>query len=168
MLSLNISFGKPYTSHELPPLVSSCTLFTTTCWAMNVCEITLDVLTSPRSRTGTTWWSVWRMLWWVREWSRSSSPSQLWLLDRCLHMMFILFCIESRYILMMWHSFLYHESSYMWDLIPAHLVIISRSGFGPLKLGCDRSGIRAMLTVGCNLDRTGQPVPTYLCYSDSF
>jgi hypothetical protein len=24
-----------------------------------------------------------------------------------------------------------------------------------------------MLTVGRNLDRTGQPLPTYLCYSDS-
>jgi hypothetical protein len=29
--ALTISFGKPYTSHELPPLVSSCTLFPTTC-----------------------------------------------------------------------------------------------------------------------------------------
>jgi hypothetical protein len=38
----------------------------------------------------------------------------------------------------------------------------------PLKPGCDRSGIRGMLTVGRNLDRTGQPLPTYLCYSDSF
>jgi hypothetical protein len=25
-----------------------------------------------------------------------------------------------------------------------------------------------MLTVGRNLDRTGQPLPTYLCYSNSF
>jgi hypothetical protein len=24
-------FGKPYTSHELPPMVSSCTLFPTNC-----------------------------------------------------------------------------------------------------------------------------------------
>jgi hypothetical protein len=38
----------------------------------------------------------------------------------------------------------------------------------PLKPGCDRSGIRGMLTVGRNLDRTGQPMLTYLCYSDSF
>jgi hypothetical protein len=37
----------------------------------------------------------------------------------------------------MWHSFLYHYSSYVWDLVPAHLVIISRPGFGPLKLGSD-------------------------------
>jgi hypothetical protein len=38
---------------------------------------------------------------------------------------------------------MYHESSYVWDLILAHLVIISRPGFGPIKSGCDRSGIRA-------------------------
>jgi hypothetical protein len=37
----------------------------------------------------------------------------------------------------------------------------------PPKSGCDRSGIRGMLTVGRNLDRTGQPFPTYHCYSDS-
>jgi hypothetical protein len=38
----------------------------------------------------------------------------------------------------------------------------------PLKPGCDRSGIRGMLTVGRNLDRTKQPLSTYLCFSDSF
>jgi hypothetical protein len=38
----------------------------------------------PRSRTSTTRRGAWRILWWVREWSRSLSPSQLWLLDRCL------------------------------------------------------------------------------------
>jgi hypothetical protein len=62
---------------------------------------------------------------------------------------------------------MYHGSSYVRDLILAHLVIISRLGFGPLKPGCDRSGIRAMLTVGRNLDRTGQPLHTYLYFSDS-
>jgi hypothetical protein len=67
-----------------------------------------------------------------------------------------LFYTELHYILMMWHSFLYHESSYVWDLIPAHLVIISRPDFGPLKPRCDRSGMRGMLTVGRNLDRTKQ------------
>jgi hypothetical protein len=30
------------------------------------------------------------------------------------------------------------------------------------KSGCNRSGIRGMLIVGRNLDRTGQPLPTYL------
>jgi hypothetical protein len=31
----------------------------------------------------------------------------------------------------------------------------------PLKPGCDRSGIKGMLTVGRNLDRTGQPILTF-------
>jgi hypothetical protein len=36
-----------------------------------------------------------------------------------------------------------------------------------LKSGCDRSGIRGMLTVGRNLDRNGQTL-TYLSHSESF
>jgi hypothetical protein len=40
--------------------------------------------------------------------------------------------------------------------------LCSRPGFGPLKPGCDRSGIKGMLTVRRNLDRTGQPLSTYL------
>jgi hypothetical protein len=48
MLSFNLYFvNQPYTSHELPPLVSLCTLFPTTCWAMNVCELTLAVSHLP-------------------------------------------------------------------------------------------------------------------------
>jgi hypothetical protein len=45
---------------------------------------------------------------------------------------------------------------------------VSCARIWPPKSGCDRSGIRGMLTVGRNLDRTGQPLPTYLFYSDSF
>jgi hypothetical protein len=45
---------------------------------MNVCELTLAVSHPHRSRTGTTRWGAWRMLWQVRERSRPSSPSQLW------------------------------------------------------------------------------------------
>jgi hypothetical protein len=42
-------------------------------WAHSCC------LTPPhRSRSGTTGWGAWRMLWCVRERSRPSSPSQLW------------------------------------------------------------------------------------------
>jgi hypothetical protein len=133
-------------------------------WAHSCC------LTPHRSRTGTAGWGVWRMLWRVRERSKPSSPSQLWVAGSCPHMMylFIYFAQNSYYIVKMWHSFLYHYSSYVWDLVPAHLVFISRPGFGPLKPGCDRSGIRGMLTVGRNLDWTGQPLSTYFCYSDSF
>jgi hypothetical protein len=57
---------------------------------MNVCELTLVVLTSPRSRTGTTGWGTWRMLWWDHERSRPLSPSQLWLPDHCLRMIYYL------------------------------------------------------------------------------
>jgi hypothetical protein len=44
--------------------------------------------------------------------------------------------------------------------------LCSRPGLGAPKPGCDRSGIRGMLTVGRSLDRIGQPLSTYLCYSD--
>jgi hypothetical protein len=60
-------------------LASSCTLFPTTCWAMNVCELTLAVSHHPhRSRTGSAGWGAWRILRCVCERSRPSSPSQLW------------------------------------------------------------------------------------------
>jgi hypothetical protein len=68
-------------------------------------------------------------------------------------------------------------SDYIVTFFSIHSVIICVVFFGvymrctrlcPLKPWCDRSGIRVMLTVGRNLDRTGQPLSTYLCYSDSF
>jgi hypothetical protein len=77
---------QPYTSHELPPLVSSCTLFSTTCWEMNICELTLAVSHPHRSRTGR---------------SRPSSPSQLWV-DGSLFpydVIIYLFCTE-----LLWYS----------------------------------------------------------------
>jgi hypothetical protein len=70
-LSFNLYFvDQPYTSHELPPLVSSCTLFPTTCWATNVFEVTLAVSHPPqekdrwskRSHTmKSSTWSRWRL-----------------------------------------------------------------------------------------------------------
>jgi hypothetical protein len=45
---------------------------------MNVCELTLAVSHPHRSRTCTTGICAWRMMWRVRERSRLSSPSQLW------------------------------------------------------------------------------------------
>jgi hypothetical protein len=48
MLNFNLYFvDQPYTSHELPPLASSCTLFPTTCWAVIVYELTLAVSHPP-------------------------------------------------------------------------------------------------------------------------
>jgi hypothetical protein len=127
-------------------------------------------LTPPhRSRTGTTEWGAWRMLRRVRERSRSSSPSQLWFAGPLSPYNVIIYFVQnSCYVVKMWHSILCHDSSYVWDLVPAHLVIMFAPGLWTLKSGCDRSGIRGMLTVGRNLDRTGQPLSTYLCYSDSF
>jgi hypothetical protein len=60
--------------------------------------------------------------------------------------------------------------------ISIHYVIICVVFFGArmrctqlcsFKPGCDRSGIRGMLTAGRNLDRNGQTL-TYLPYYDSF
>jgi hypothetical protein len=67
-------------------------------------------------------------------------------------------------------------SNYIVTFISIHSVIIYVVFFSacmrctrlcPLKPGCDRSGIRGMLTVGQNLDRNGQ-ILTNLPYSDSF
>jgi hypothetical protein len=61
---------QPYTSHELPPLVSSCTLFPTTCWAMNMFELTLAVSHPPQEKNRwfkrshtmrSSTWSMWRL-----------------------------------------------------------------------------------------------------------
>jgi hypothetical protein len=105
---------------------------------MNVCELTLDVLTPHRSRTCTIGWGAWRMLWWIV----SGLGHFLTVNFGCWIVVFIwcnfyLFCTELRYILMMWHSFMYHESSYVWDLILAHMVIIRTRVLAPLKPGCD-------------------------------
>jgi hypothetical protein len=60
-------------------------------WAHSCC------LTPPhKSRIGTTRWGAWRMLWWVREWSRPSSPSQLWVAGPSspYNVIIYVFCIE--------------------------------------------------------------------------
>ena len=136
MLSFSLYFiDQLYTSHELPPLVSSCTLFPTTCWAMNVCELTLAVSHPHRSRTGTAGWGAWRMLRCVRERSRPSSPSQLWVAGPLSPYNVIIYFVQnSYYIVKMWHSILCHDSSYVWDLVPAHLVIMFTPGFWTPKI----------------------------------
>jgi hypothetical protein len=97
MLIFSLYFvDQPYTSLELAPLVRSSTLFPMTCLAMNVCELTLAVSHPHRLRTGTAGWGAWRMLWCVRERSRSSSPSQLWVAGPLspYNVIIHLFCIE--------------------------------------------------------------------------
>jgi hypothetical protein len=71
-------FGKPYTSHELPSLASSCTLFPQLVERWTYVSSLLLSHTPHRSRISTAGWGTWRMLWRVRERSRTSSPSKLW------------------------------------------------------------------------------------------
>jgi hypothetical protein len=59
------------------------------------------------------------------------------------------------------YTLCYYICCLLWRMYEMHPAL-------SLKTGCYRSGIRGMLTVGQNIDRTGQPLPTYLCYSDSF
>jgi hypothetical protein len=147
------------TLHELSPLASSCTLFPTTCWAMNVCELTLAVSHPHRSKTGTTGWGAWRMLRCVRERSRPSSPSQLWVAGPLspFNIFIYLFCTK------LW----LYSKDVTFDPVPWFIICVrlgpSTPGdyvrarvLVPLKPGCDRSGIRGMLTVGRNLDRNEQ------------
>ena len=57
-------------------------------------------------------------------------PVNFGLLDRfliwCNYL--IIFVQNSCYIVKMWHSILCHDSSYVWDLVPAHLVIMFAPG----------------------------------------
>jgi hypothetical protein len=124
---------------------------------MNVCEITL-VVSHPPPHTGQEHVPYDEAQGgccdeFVRGLGRRL-PVNFGLLDRCLLMMllFIYFVQKSYYIVKMWHSFLYHYWSYVWDLVPAHLVIISRLGFGPLKPGCDTNFPYYSATMACYLE----------------
>jgi hypothetical protein len=101
----------------------------------------------------------------VRERSRSSSPSQLWVvvLLSPYDVIIYLFCTELP---------LYNKVV-TFVFVPLFIICVRLGPSTPgvyvrarvlvtLKSGCDRSGIRGMLTVGQNLDRTGQPILTYL------
>jgi hypothetical protein len=109
---------------------------------MNVCELTL-VSHPHRSRIGTIGWGTWRMLRCVHERSRSSSHSQLWVAGSLspYNVIIYFFCTNSYCIIKLWHSFLYHDSPNVWDLVPAHLVIMFTPG--SLKRGCDTSPARS-------------------------
>jgi hypothetical protein len=93
--------------------------------------------------------------------SRSSSPSQLWLWRTVssYDVFFSYFVQELYQAINMWHCFLYLESSYVWDLILAHIWDASRF---VRNFGCDRSGIRGMLSIERNLDILAKLLPTYL------
>jgi hypothetical protein len=63
---------------------------------MNVCELTLAVSHPPTGQEQVPGRGAWRMLWRVRERSRSSSPSQLWVAGPLspYNVIIYLFCIE--------------------------------------------------------------------------
>jgi hypothetical protein len=65
-------------------------------WWTYVSSLLLFHTAPHRSRTGTAGWGAWRMLWWVRERSRPSSPSQLWVAGSLspYDVIIYLFCIE--------------------------------------------------------------------------
>jgi hypothetical protein len=84
--------------------------------------------------------------------SRLSSPSQLWLWRIVVIIWCIYLAILYRtfyYIIKMWLWFMYHESSYVWDLILAHIWDVS--GFA-LKFGCDT--LTHMMTHGTEISVT--------------
>jgi hypothetical protein len=132
--------------------VSSCTLFPTTCWAMNMCELTLAVSHPHRRSTGglrgATQWGVRFDLGGV---SQLTFWRQGWILD---HVIFIFYFVRL-YCDIYLYTLCYYICCLLWRMYMMHPAL-------SLKTRCDRSGIRGMLTVGRNLDGTGQPLPTYL------
>jgi hypothetical protein len=102
-------------------------------------------LTPPhRSRTGTAGWGAWRMLWCVRERSRPSSPSQLWVAGPLSPYIVIiyLFCIK----------LLLCSKDVTFDPVPWFIICVrlgpSTPGdyvrarvLVPLKPGCDIYGL---------------------------
>jgi multidrug transporter EmrE-like cation transporter len=63
------------------------------------------------------------------------------LLDCCFLTiyLFIYFVQNFHCIIKLWHSFLCHYSSFVWDLVPAHLVFMFAPGLVTLKSECDNS-----------------------------
>jgi hypothetical protein len=150
MSALTIPFGKPYTSRELPPLASSCTLFRTTCWAMNLCELTLAVSHPHRSRTGIVGWGAWRKPWRVRERSRPSSPSQLWVVGSLspYDVIIYLFCTE----LLLYSNDVTFVSVPLFIICvrlgpSTHGVYVRARVLVPPKPGCDNTPDRVLFTV---------------------
>jgi hypothetical protein len=127
--------------------------------------------TPHRSRIGTTGWGTWRMLWWVHERSRPSCPSQLWVAGSLspYDVIIYLFCIE---LLLFSNDVTF--VSVPWFIICVRLGPITPSDYVRARVSVPRNpGVtevvsERMLTVGRNLDRTGQPLCTYLCYFDPF
>jgi hypothetical protein len=89
---------------------------------------------------------------------------QGWILVRSIFIFYfvrLLLCNKySDYCDIYLYTLCYYICCLLWRMYEMHPAL-------SLKTGCDRSGIRGMLTVGQNLDRNWQTL-TYLPYSDSF
>jgi hypothetical protein len=116
------------------------------------------LLSHTRSRIGTTWWGAWRMLRCVRERSRSSSPSQLWVVGPLspYNVINYLFCIE----------LLLYSKVVTFDPVPWFIICVrlgpSTPGdyvrarvLVPRNPGVTEVVSEEMFTVGRNLDRNG-------------
>jgi hypothetical protein len=141
------------TLHELPPLASSCTLFPTTCWAINLCEITLAVSHPHRRSIGGSRGATQRgVLFDLDGVSQLTFWRQGWILDPFIFIFYFVrlpLCNKySNYCDIYLYILCYYICCLLWRMYEMHPVL-------SLKSGCDRSGIRGMLTVGRNLDRNG-------------
>jgi hypothetical protein len=100
------------------------------------------------------------MLGWVRERSRSSSPSQLWVAgslspyDEIIYLFCIellLYCKDVTFVSVPWVIICVRLGpSTLGNYVRARVLV-------PPKPGCERSGIRVMLIVGRNLDKLDNP-----------
>ena len=142
MLSFSLYFiDQPYTSwtptfgefmpHYSPQLVERWTY---------VSSLLLSH-TPHRSRTGTPRWGAWRMMCYVRERSRPSSPSQLWVAGPLspYNVIIYLFCIE----------LLLYSKDVTFDLVPWFIICV--------RLGPSTPGdyVRARVLVPRNPGVTG-------------
>jgi hypothetical protein len=114
-------------------------------WAHSCC------LTPPhRSRTGSTGWGAWRMLRCVRERSRPSSPSQLWVAGPLspYNVIIYLFCIE----------LLLYSKDVTFDPVPWFIICVRLGPSTPGDYVCARVLVPRNLGVTCA--HWQQPAPT--------
>jgi hypothetical protein len=126
-------------------------------------------LTPPhRLRTGTAGWGAWRMLWRVRERSRPSFPSQLWVAGPLspYNVIIYLFCTEP-----LWYSKDVTFDPMPWFIICVRLGPSTPGDYVrawvlvPRNPGVTEVVSEEILTVERNLDRIGQTL-TYLPVGD--
>jgi hypothetical protein len=136
MANFNLYFvDPPYTSHELPPLVSSCTLFPITCWVMNMCELTLAISHPPQEKNK----------WFKRSHTTRSSIRSRWRFPvdlrqgwSLVHFIFIIYFVRlplcneySDYCDIYLYTLCYYICCLLWRMYEMHPALF-------LKSRCDR------------------------------